>query len=167
MKYSVTVGARTLEIEIDGSQVRLDGETLEAELRDVAGTPLVHVRANRAAGTFIMRREGDAWVVERGGERWPVTVLDERSRIARAARERHGPRDASGVIRAPMPGMVLRVEVAVGDMVKAGTGLVVLEAMKMENEIRSPGAGVVRAILVEGGQAVEQGAALVELAPQG
>ncbi|MBL8996007.1 MAG: acetyl-CoA carboxylase biotin carboxyl carrier protein subunit [Gemmatimonadetes bacterium] len=61
-----------------------------------------------------------------------------------------------------MPGLIVRVEVAVGDRVVAGQGVVVMEAMKMENELRAPAAGVVRAVHVEAGAAVEKGTALVE-----
>jgi pyruvate carboxylase subunit B len=63
-----------------------------------------------------------------------------------------------------MPGLVVRIHVAVGDAVVAGQGLVAMEAMKMENELKAAGAGTVRAILVEPGQAVEKGTVLVELA---
>jgi pyruvate carboxylase subunit B len=62
-----------------------------------------------------------------------------------------------------MPGLVLRLEVEVGQRVETGAGVVVLEAMKMENEIRAAGPGVVRAVHVVVGQAVEKGAPLVEL----
>jgi biotin carboxyl carrier protein len=62
-----------------------------------------------------------------------------------------------------MPGLVLRLEVSVGATVRAGQGLIVLEAMKMENEIKAGLAGVVKAIHVAPGQAVEKGAPLVEL----
>jgi pyruvate carboxylase subunit B len=66
-----------------------------------------------------------------------------------------------------MPGLVLRVEVEVGQPVVPGSGLVVLEAMKMENEIRAPGPGRVRAVLVKAGQTVEKGSPLVELGAEG
>ena len=66
---------------------------------------------------------------------------------------------------APMPGLVVRVSVAVGDQVSAGQGLVVVEAMKMENELRATVAGVVTAVRAIAGTAVEKGAILVELAP--
>jgi len=65
-----------------------------------------------------------------------------------------------------MPGLVLRLEVEEGQAVRIGTGLLVLEAMKMENEIRAVEVGVVRKILVRAGQAVEKGAVLVEISPQ-
>jgi pyruvate carboxylase subunit B len=62
-----------------------------------------------------------------------------------------------------MPGLIVRVNVAVGDAIGAGAGLVVMEAMKMENELRAPAAGTVRAIHAAPGKAVEKGALLIEL----
>jgi biotin carboxyl carrier protein len=62
-----------------------------------------------------------------------------------------------------MPGLVVRIHVAVGDHVAAGDPLVVMEAMKMENELRAPAAGTVRAIPIAPGTPVEKGALLVEL----
>ena len=72
---------------------------------------------------------------------------------------------AGGPVRAPMPGLVVRVEVTVGQEVAAGTGLVVVEAMKMENELRAHSRGLVEQIHVEAGQRVEKGAPLVTLGP--
>ena len=65
-------------------------------------------------------------------------------------------------IHAPMPGLVLRVEVAVGQTVAAGDTLLVLEAMKMENAIKAPAAGTVTSVAVNVGQAVDKGALLLE-----
>ena len=62
---------------------------------------------------------------------------------------------------APMPGLIVRVHVAPGDRVEAGQAVVVMEAMKMENELRAAGAGVVRTVEVRAGTAVEKGALLV------
>ena len=74
---------------------------------------------------------------------------------------------AGGKVKAPMPGLVLRVEVEEGQTVAAGAGLVVLEAMKMENEIKAPVAGRVVAVHVIGGQAVDKGMVLVEVTAEG
>jgi pyruvate carboxylase subunit B len=62
-----------------------------------------------------------------------------------------------------MPGLIVRVNVQVGDQVQAGQGIVVMEAMKMENELRATAAGKVKSILAAPGTAVEKGALLVEL----
>jgi pyruvate carboxylase subunit B len=66
-----------------------------------------------------------------------------------------------------MPGLVLRLEVEVGQRVEPGAGVVVLEAMKMENEIKAPGGGVIAAIHVAAGQAVEKGTPLLEIREDG
>ncbi len=97
-----------------------------------------------------------------------VEALDERTREIQAlAGKRPGPAGGRTVM-APMPGLVVRIEVAAGQPVAAGTGLVVVEAMKMENELRAPQPGVVATVHVEVGQAVEKGAPLVTLAsPEG
>ncbi len=68
-------------------------------------------------------------------------------------------------IRAPMPGLVAKVEVSVGDPISVGQGLVILEAMKMENEIRASQSGVISEIKVRPGQAVEKGEVLAVIAP--
>jgi len=64
---------------------------------------------------------------------------------------------------APMPGMVVRVQVQVGDVVQPGQGLVVMEAMKMENELRATAPATVKAVIAQPGTAVEKGALLIEL----
>ncbi|WP_457750853.1 biotin/lipoyl-containing protein, partial [Thermococcus sp.] len=68
-----------------------------------------------------------------------------------------------GVVTAPMPGKILRILVKEGDEVKTGQGLLVLEAMKMENEVSSPKDGIVKRILVTEGDTVDSGQALIEL----
>ena len=113
----------------------------------------------------LSEREG-GWEVLSGGRPFAVTVEDERTRRLREMTGQGAQRSQGGIVRAPMPGLVLRLEVEVGQAVEAGMGVLVLEAMKMENEIKAPGGGVVSAIHVTPGQAVEKGVALVELAPQ-
>jgi pyruvate carboxylase subunit B len=104
------------------------------------------------------------WTLDVDGQRVEAEALDERMRAIQdltAAAEASGP----APLMAPMPGLVVRVSVVVGDTVSAGQGLVVVEAMKMENELRAAVAGVVTAVLAIPGQAVDKGALLVELGP--
>ena len=136
-------------------------------LDHIPGTPLAVVRSGGSARTVAIRRDRDGWAVELCGERVVFQVLDEHARRARDLASGRQAREVAGVVRAPMPGLVLRVEVTPGDTVGKGAGLVVLEAMKMENEIRAPGTGVVRSVLVRPGQVVEKGAPLVELMAPG
>jgi biotin carboxyl carrier protein len=108
---------------------------------------------------------GLRWVLGLAGERAEVEVIDERTQEIQALTGRRRGGGAGGVLRAPMPGLVVRVEVTEGQQVAAGTGLVVVEAMKMENELRAVRAGVVAKVHVRAGTAVEKGAVLVTLEP--
>ena len=86
-------------------------------------------------------------------------VLDERTAIAACP---VGITPCPGVLKAPMPGLVGRVQVQPGEQVAAGAPLVVLEAMKMENELKAGAPGVVKSVRVVSGEAVEKGQVLVE-----
>jgi biotin carboxyl carrier protein len=96
------------------------------------------------------------------GERYEVEVVDERTRHIRSLTGSSDRGRGPGVLRAPMPGLVVRVQAQAGQAVSPGAGMVVLEAMKMENELRAASAGVVRAVRVAVGEAVEKGQVLVE-----
>jgi len=174
VKYSVRIGDTIHEVEVDGTRVLVDGVALDADLAAVGGgggggggaTPLYHHLLGGASWTVTAQPlEGPGrWALGMAGERIEVTVEDERDR-AKPPRSRTGGAVAGGgTVRAPMPGLVLRVEVAEGQRVDAGAGLVVVEAMKMENELRAGRAAVVQKVHVAVGQAVEKGAPLVTLA---
>ena len=166
MKYSVTVGARTFEVEVEGSRVTVDGVALEADLAAVSGTPLYHLLLGGESWTVAAEplEGGGRWVLGLVGERVDVAVEDERTRGIEAGTATGRRVSEGGTVRAPMPGLVVRIEVAEGQEVDAGTGLVVVEAMKMENELRAPRPGKVQTVHVAVGQAVEKGASLVTLA---
>ncbi|NOY26114.1 MAG: acetyl-CoA carboxylase biotin carboxyl carrier protein subunit [Oligoflexia bacterium] len=102
----------------------------------------------------------DGFEVELRGVRHDVEVIDPRRKALRLA-------DASGAsgVKAAMPGRIVRVLVAKGDPVSKGQPVLVVEAMKMENELKAPRDGVVRTLLVASGDLVETGAVLLELDP--
>jgi len=166
MKYSVTIGAKTFEVEVEGSRVTVDGVALEADLAAVSGTPLYHLLLGGESWTVAAEplEGGGRWVLGLVGERVDVAVEDERTRGIEAGTATSRRVSGGGTVRAPMPGLVVRIEVAEGQEVDAGTGLVVVEAMKMENELRAPRPGKVQTVHVAVGQAVEKGASLVTLA---
>jgi pyruvate carboxylase subunit B len=165
VKYYVTVGTQTFEVEVAGEAVHVDGVPIQAHLEPVPGTPLHHLLLGHESWTVAAEQldETGRWVLGAVGERRDVAVIDERTRQIQELTGRRATGPRGGVVRAPMPGLVVRVEVAVGDQVAAGTGLVVVEAMKMENELRAPGAGVVTTVHVAAGATVEKGAPLVTL----
>ena len=163
MKYEVSVGGRVFEVDVEGETVRVSGRTTVASILAVPGSPLMRVMVDGVSRTYAMSRDKEGWRVHSEGRLWVAEVSDERARSLRQMVGSSKPRPAGGMLKAPMPGLVLRVEVEIGQRVTAGTGLVVLEAMKMENEIRSTQDGIVQRILVKPGQAVEKGAELVEV----
>ncbi len=166
MKYLVTIGAQTIEVEVDGTRVVVGGVPLETDLAPVAGTPLYHLLLGGESWTVAAEPlEGDGrWALGMVGERVEVVVQDQRSSRNETVGAKSRPAPGGGTVRAPMPGLVVRIEVAEGQQVDAGAGLVVVEAMKMENELRAPRPGTVQTVHVAVGQAVEKGASLVTLA---
>jgi len=163
VRYVVTVAGQALEVVVDAEGVRVDGVPVAARLDAPAGAggailtlDGVQHRVRVAAG--VTRGQAtvsvDGWTV-------PVDAVDDRTRAIRAlAAATAGPAGPAPVV-APMPGLIVRVQVAPGDHVAAGQGVVVMEAMKMENELRAVGPGVVRRVEVRAGTAVEKGALLV------
>jgi len=165
MKYVVKVGDVDVEVELEGDVVTVDGVASVARISDVEGTPVRMVTIGDevhrvVARTGSTRGRFTLWL---DGFRYEVEALDERTRAIRelsgAGKEASGP----APLLAPMPGMIARVAVQVGDTVEPGQSLVVMEAMKMENELRATSAGTVKAVLAQPGTAVEKGAVLLEL----
>lgn len=166
MKYFVTIGSRELVIEIDGATVTVDGRPHEAHLGPVPGTPLRHLLLDDESLTLAVEpRGGGDWEIAFRGTRHPVGVVDERTRHIRSLTSGGKGGGGPATVRSPMPGLVVKVQVNVGDRVQAGQGLLVLEAMKMENELRAPAAGVVSVVHVRAGQAVDKGQLLLEFGP--
>jgi pyruvate carboxylase subunit B len=120
------------------------------------GTHVYRVVAERRQG----RGRYTLWV---DGYRFEVEALDERTRAIRDLSAANAAPTGPAPIIAPMPGLIVRVNVSVGDRVEAGQGIVVMEAMKMENELRATAPGTVQTIEVAAGTAVEKGALLVSL----
>ncbi len=167
MKYTVSIGPHAVEVEIGQDSVKLDGQEVAARLETVGVGPLRYLTMEGSTTPIVVEQgEGDnGCTVQVAGRAWPVEVLDERARQLRQMARSDGVAGGGGLVKAPMPGRVLRWEVEEGQQVGRGTALVVLEAMKMENEIRAVGAGVVRRILVAAGTVVEKGTPLVEIGP--
>jgi pyruvate carboxylase subunit B len=166
VKYVVQLNAErhTVGIQPDGVQYE-DEPIVRGELSDIEGSPVRMVKL----GTHVYRvvaekRQGRGrytlWV---DGYRFEVEALDERTRAIRDLSAANAAPTGPAPIIAPMPGMIVRVNVRVGDRVEAGQGIVVMEAMKMENELRATAAGTVRSVNATSGTAVEKGALLVEL----
>lgn len=166
MRYHVTLGGRTLEVEVDDGLVRVDGEPLAARLEALAGTDVHALILDGRAHRVVADREADGlWRMFVDGVPVRVEAVDERTRTIRALAGATAGKSGPHPLRAPMPGMVVKVEVREGDVVTPGQGLVIVEAMKMENELRAAAPARVRRVLAAPGQAVEKGQVLIEMEP--
>jgi len=147
--------AGEMECVVDGRVVRVDARMLGPGVMS-----LVLAGGRQVRCVLDRLPEGDAVVV--GGRRVEFAVSDPRS--LRARRGAGTGADGSGLpraVKAPMPGRIVRVLVAVGDEVAAQQGLVAIEAMKMQNELKSPRAGRVARVLAAVGDTVQAGEVLV------
>ena len=113
-----------------------------------------------------VERDGDAWIVQVGGREFTIEVDGGvPSEIARRSTGRGRRRNRSGTISSSIPGKVVSLHVAVGDRVDDGEVLLVLEAMKMQNEIQAPISGTVTEVNCESGDSVEANVPLVIIEP--
>jgi pyruvate carboxylase subunit B len=144
--------------------VRVDGAALSVRLAGKPGDVLRRLVRGRTSRPFqaLERDARGAWRLTSDGQRVEGLVLDPRARAVREAGSAGSARH-SGLLHAPMPGRVLRVLVEAGASVTQGQALIVVEAMKMENELKAPGAGTVGRVHVAAGDRVEKGAVLVEI----
>ena len=163
MIFDATVLGRTLRVEVRGSDgrydVRLDGEKHAVSVSHVAHG-FTRVRIGAQSHELGLEREGSGYRVSFPGDCLRVELRPATSGGAAQARPDHGP----ARLTAPMPGRIVRVLSEAGADVVAGQGLVVIEAMKMENELRAPRGGRLLELLVREGQAVEAGALLAVVA---
>jgi pyruvate carboxylase subunit B len=166
MRYIVELNGERKQVDLDTAGVSYEGsEPVHAEVVDIEASPVRIVRTGSEVHRVVVQRRAgrgnySLWV---DGYRFDVEALDERTRQIRDVSAASAAPTGPAPVIAPMPGLVVRVRVAVGDRVEAGQGVVVMEAMKMENELRATAAGVVKSIEVEAGTAVEKGTLLVAL----
>ena len=165
MKFIAREGGRELEVEVQrhgaGYRVRLDDRWIEADFIDI-GRYLRSLRLEDGTQySLVHHREGNTHQISLDGATVQVDIIDP---LAAKRRRREDETGGTGTIKALMPGRVARVLVAKGDAVRKGAGLLILEAMKMENEIQAPADGTVDELFVEPGQTVEAGADLVHIA---
>jgi propionyl-CoA carboxylase alpha chain len=170
VRYQVTIGERTLVVELvegeGGALVaRIDGgEEIPVRLTGRPGDALVTMLAGGRSVTALVGETGEGRTVVVDGAQIEAIVRDERAaRLASAtAAGRKGVVESS--IKAPMPGLVVAVHVEPGQQVEKGAALVVLSAMKMQNELTARDDATVKEVHVQAGQTVDQGHVLVTFA---
>ena len=161
MRFEVHISGSTREVELernaDSWRISLDGQPVEADVVEIAPNTISILLGGQSHEIRITPLTDGALKLQSGLAEFTAEVIDPR-----AWRGRHGVLEAEGrqQVLAPMPGKVIRLLVKAGDRVEAGQGLLVVEAMKMQNEIRSPKSGTVERLLAKEGQPVNVGEVL-------
>jgi biotin carboxyl carrier protein len=164
VEFEFTIGEAKRKVRTDGrspAAVLVDDRSYDVDWKRVNGDVVSLLIGDRSYTARVARDEGGltVWI---GGHRVRLEVRTGDSESVAVAR---GAGPASGVIKAPMPGSVVKVLVGEGDTVTVNQSLVIVEAMKMENEVRSPVAGTVKRVNVAAGDSVGTTEAMLEIEP--
>ena len=164
MKYVAIINSQQYEIEIDeDGKALINGDERDVDFLNLGGSLFSVITENKSLEAVIDDDEGRIAVMM-GGRLFETQVLDERAILMM---QRRGVQETgSGEVHAPMPGLIVEVTVELEQHVEIGDTLIILESMKMQNELKSPIAGVVRSVQVAAGQAVEKNMLLVEIRSQ-
>ncbi|MFV1987413.1 MAG: biotin/lipoyl-containing protein [Gemmatimonadota bacterium] len=159
MKYYATVGEETIMVERTAEGVRLPGRDIEFDATVLAPGDAHFVFADRSERVVGVRTAA-GWSIQVRGRAYVVELEGERARAIRQLTGQHAD-VPSADLRAPMPGLVVKVLVETGQTVAEGDGLVVVEAMKMQNELRADGARTIANVEVVPGDTVDRDDVLV------
>ncbi len=162
MKYITTVNDEEFIIEIDhDDEIMVNGVRYDIDFQQLMedGNELSLILNKRSLEAVAEERDG-VWNVLTSGELYSVKVQDEYSYRLAQARGEDTQDTGDAAIKSPMPGLIVSVVVEEGDAVAKGDKVVILESMKMENELRAPRAGVIGRISVAAGDSVEKGQVL-------
>jgi biotin carboxyl carrier protein len=164
MKYITNVNGREYIIEIDQeNEITVDGQKHNIDFQQLADEGSLSLLIDHRSLEAIVDERDDDWEVLLHGELYTVKVQDERSYRLAQARGQLQEDTETVVIRSPMPGLILDVLAEEGRQVKKGEKVVILESMKMENELRASRDGVVTRVHIEKGASVEKNQDLVTI----
>jgi biotin carboxyl carrier protein len=166
MKYVATIGEREVTVAVEANsgstyEVIIEGEREIVDARRVADRLWSILHGNDSVEVDVFQLQGDEFEVMIGGDSYRFSLMNEQRRAILRAGGKGG--SGSAVITSPMPGKIVKLLVEVGQEVSADHGVIVVEAMKMENELKSVGAGTVTEIFVKEGDVVESGAKLLQV----
>lgn len=155
-------GERKVEIEKDGNiyTVTIDGKKYTADARMAAGPTSMSIIVDNRCYETVVTNSGRKTLVSTGGDEFEIEIADELEHRGAASAVHHLDLDIEE-IKAPMPGVVVSIEVEKGQEVDPGTPVVIVEAMKMQNEIATIVGGAVKEIRVNQGDIVDSQKTLV------
>jgi biotin carboxyl carrier protein len=164
MRYITIIDDKEFIIEIiDAKHVNVNGKVLDVDFESISGQPVYSLLIDGKSYEGYVYPDEKNWQVLLHGRLYQATVEDEREKRLAAAASKGVADRGEFHLKAPMPGMVIAVPVTEGQAVKKGQVLLILESMKMQNELKSPKDGTVSRIRVKAGETAEQKQALLSV----
>jgi biotin carboxyl carrier protein len=165
VKYVTTIADSAFVVDVlDEHHVSLNGTVMEVDFENISGQPVYSLLLDGKSFEAYVYEGDDELQVLLLGQLYPSKVEDEREKRLRAAAGSTVSESAEFHLRAPMPGLVVGIPVEQDQTVEKGQVLVVLESMKMQNELKSPRAGKIARIRVKSGETVDQRQTLLTVA---
>jgi len=164
MKYITTIDDVDFEVEIlNDHQVQLNGKVYEVNFEEISSEMIYSLIVDGNAYEVLISEDENEWQVLFRGTMYTAEVIDEREKRLRDASGELALSSGDFILQAPMPGLVVKVPVKEGKKVKKGDVLVILESMKMQNELKSPHKGTITEVNVKKGDRVEKREVMVVL----
>jgi biotin carboxyl carrier protein len=164
MLFAKINGQRSLEIDVKGSSITIDGTDFPIDVAKLGPDKFHIIRNNKSFSAEIVEvnRQTKTVSVRINGSTHTVQLKDKFDLLLDKLGMNNGAGTRLNNIKAPMPGLIIDLRVIVGQHIQPGDTLLILEAMKMENIIKSSGEGVVKRVTVKKGDSVEKGQVLIE-----
>ena len=157
MKYVTTVDGKEFTVEIvDEKHIRINERLLDVDFESISGQPVYSLLIGGKSYEAYVSPDDEQWEVLLRGRLYQAEVQDEREKRLRSAGGAGAAEGGEFQMKAPMPGLVVAIPVEEGPPVKKGQVLLILESMKMQNELKSPRDGQIQRIKVKAGETVEQ-----------
>jgi len=167
MKYFVTIGDKEYEFEANGENGRttliFEKRSISVDFKRIGNSPMYSLLLDGKSYDVWASSQNGSIQIGIGGQSYSARVEDERQRLLKQLTRSEAKGEGLVSVKAPMPGLVVRIAVEEGISVKKGEGVMVIEAMKMENEIKAPISGIVKSIGVRQGDAIDKNALLFEI----
>jgi biotin carboxyl carrier protein len=162
--YKATVNGKTFEIDSNGEGTTVNGRPLTWNMVKISDGYFHILHANKSYRAEVVSMDTDTKTItiKINGRKYPVQLKDKFDLLLEKMGMTNIAAGKINNIKAPMPGLIIDLKVHVGDVVKIGDQVLILEAMKMENILKSAGEGTVKNVKVKKGDRVEKGQVLVE-----
>lgn len=164
MIYTTTIGDKEYQVQIlDDRHVSLEGHVFEIDFDSVSDQPVYSLLVDGQSFEAHISQVDSQWQVLLLGHLYVANVEDERERRLRLQNNSTVAEKSEYVLKSPMPGLIVSVPVEEGQDVEKGDVLVILESMKMQNELRSPQAGKVTRLRIKLGDSLELGQVILSV----